>query len=123
MAYTIGVISPNSNSKKVMPMASNINPRNGALSKLNTEDVKFVNKRMAPTFTKLLPISIVANSLCGLLSKRRMFRSALFSDSSSSFNVCGSSEKKATSEAEITAEQANNNMLQMSEIIADIVIG
>jgi len=49
-----------------------------------------------------------------------MFLSAFNSLSSSSFVDCGSSEKNATSDAEMSAESESNSKLTVKEIIADI---
>ena len=101
-------------------MAWKMKPRNGALSKLRIEVVKLVNKRITATFKKLFAIRMVANKCCGLWSNCTMFLSAFNSLSSSSFVDCGSSEKNATSDAEMSAESESNSKLTVKEIIADI---
>ena len=63
---------------------------------------------------------MVANRCCGLWSNCTMFLSAFDSLSSSSFVDCGSSEKNATSDAEMSAESESNSKLTVKEIIADI---
>ena len=78
---------------------------------------------MIATLTKLFPIRIVANKRCGVLSNRRILLSVFTSLSSNSFNINGSSEKKATSEAEINAEIQRSKTVITNEIIAEIVIG
>jgi len=52
-----------------------------------------------------------------------MFLSVFLSLSSNSFIVCGSSEKKATSEAEISAESESNRIQATNDIMADIKAG
>ena len=108
---------------KVMIMVWKMNPRMGALSKLKMVVVKCVISKMMATFRKLMPMRIVANSRWGVFNNRRIFLSCLVSLSSSWSSVCGSSEKKATSEAEITAEMPSNTMLTISEIMAEAVAG
>lgn len=55
-------------------------------------------------FTKLLAINIVANNFFGSINRDCMTLSLEFSDSSISSNCTGVSEKKATSEPDISAE-------------------
>ena len=76
---------------------------------------------MTATFRKLLQIKIVARSRCGVFNNLSILRSALLSFSSSLSIVCGSSEKNATSEAEMIAEKLSIIILTANETIADIV--
>ena len=95
----------------------------GALLKSKTELVKNVSKIMIETFTKLLPINIVAKSLCGFCNKCNVLLSGLTSVFSISSIVCGSSEKKATSDAEIIAESNKSNRLTTSAKMPDKLSG
>ncbi len=78
---------------------------------------------MIVTFTKLFPIRMVANKRCGFSSKFKMFRSDFALLFSISFNDCGLSEKKATSDAEMMAETNKSNKLINKAIIPDKVTG
>ena len=62
---------------------------------------------------------MVAKRRCGDCSNLRMFLSVLRSLSSSSFIACGSIEKKATSEADISAERASNTIQTVKDTMAD----
>ena len=101
----------------------NIKPTTGAELKLKMDEVAWVSSKMIATFTKLFPMSIVANSRWGLLSNRKICFSGFLSLSSNSLSTWGSIEKKATSDAEITAEQASSRMLIIIEITAVSVTG
>ncbi len=61
-----------------------------------------------PTFTKLLPIRMVARSCSGLLKCLIIYLLLLCSEVFSSFKSLGDSEKKATSEPDSSAEQHSN---------------
>ena len=75
------------------------------------------------TLTKLLPIKMVANKRCGLSTSFTILRSALLSLSRIVSIKAGSNEKKATSDAEITAETTISKKLIINSITAEIVIG
>ena len=75
-----------------------------------------------PTFTKLFTISIVLSNSSGLPRSFRAveeLRERLFVSSSI---FAGPSEKKATSEPEIKAEQTSNSTSTASSIITGVVM-
>ena len=98
-------------------------PRNGVVSKLTTEFAKKLRRIISVTFTKLLLINMVANNLCGFSSRCNIFRSDFVLLLLISFWVCGSSEKKATSEAEMRAEIQSKSRLITNAAIAVTSIG
>lgn len=114
-ANTFGIISPKSNSRKVITTVLKINPSIGASSKFNILFVITVSMSMIATFTKLFPIKIAASSFCGCLSNFRTSLSCFLSLCSNSSKVCGLNEKKATSDAEIKPEIVNNPIVINNE--------
>lgn len=67
------------------------------------------DKTTIPTFTKFVPIRMVAKSFLGWVIKKTVALAKRLSSSLSSSTVAGLMEKNAFSEAENTATQARKN--------------
>ena len=75
--------------------------------------IKNVDNTTMAMFIKLFAIRIVANSFLGFINRDCMILSFEFSDSSISSNWLGVSEKKATSDPEISAENKSSTSNEM----------
>lgn len=94
-----------------------MNCNTGASPKYRTWRKNTLSSITIATFTKLFAMRIVANSRSGLLKRLSTDVSFGFLSESNSFRSLGSSEKKATSEAEIKPEANNKNTATVKETI------
>jgi len=122
-AYILGTISPKSNISAVTTMTWRKNAIKGNSSSLISLLVTNTDKTTIATLIKLLEIKIVARSLLGLPSNRRMSLLRRLWDSSISLSWDGLSEKKATSEPDIIAEKNNNITMAAKLRIKEVLSG
>ena len=127
--YIFGATSPNKRITAVIPKISIVNrtqdndPAAGKAFSRNSVDIMATQ-----TFTKLFPMSIVANKSFGRCNSFDAdFELRLVSFSMSNLSL-GLKEKNATSDAEKIAERAINTITEiakitMSEVVIAVVMG
>ena len=122
-AYIFGSISPNKSNMKVIITTCTMNPRTGAFEESIREVVIKLAKITIATFMKLLEISMLARRGSGFFKCSNANLLLLFPFSSRDSTSDGESEKKATSDPEISAEQANRIITTNNSITIAVVSG
>ena len=114
-AYTLGMISPKSNNRKVtITMVNKNESQAGAKLKSSMASVKKVDNITIPTFTKLLVINIVASKCSGFFNKSSTCLLLLLFSIFKLSRLAGDKEKKATSEPDTNAELNNKITMILS---------
>lgn len=96
-----------------MTTVSTIKPMIGDWEKSRTRLMKYDERMMIDTFTRLFDMSIVARRYSGFWRSRSIFWSRESLPLSISSRSCGESEKNATSEAETKADMLSRMMMHM----------
>ena len=102
-AYTLGIISPK---KTITNVTTIVNVKNTRFDLPKIFQVKYAERVITATFTRLFNIKIVAKSFSGFWSNRIIFTKLSGPDVFIVFFCVFVSEKKATSEPEINPDKS-----------------